>query len=458
MADLLNLPGLIAVANETNSEECLITAESRFRPTQCPECRSPQLYRHGVREQEYADAPNYGLRTVIQLRRKRWRCLSCNTLFPDSLPDMDEKRRATSRLIRYIRKKCFSHTFAEIGREVGLDAKTIRAIFDDYVAELESTIQFQTPRVLGIDEIKIIGQYRCILTNIEKNTVFDLLPTRAMKTLRVYFEQFPNPKEVEVFTADLWNNYAMVAREFFPHATFVADRFHVQRMATNALEAVRKQVRKGLERKDRLRLKDDRHILLMNGSRLAPHQQALVEAWSAAYPALGEAYQVKEAFVAIWAHQDRQTAGEALDDWLGSIPPGMIESFRELIRVSQSRREHILNYFEHRITNAYTESINRLAKSINRMGRGYTLEVVRAKLLYDTNARKKGTQTVPIYGRRQSSGDRTMSYMVMIPSSSQKEIIGHQFVEYGPHIPTLCDLLESGYFEQPAVDLAEIAK
>jgi len=451
MTDLLNLSSLVAVANETSTEECRITAETRFQPTQCPECRSPQLYRHGVREQEYADAPNYGLRTVIQLRRKRWRCLSCSTLFPDPLPDMDEKRRVTRRLIDYVRRKCFSHTFSEISREVGLNDKTIRAIFDDYVAELESKIQFQTPRILGIDEIKIIGQYRCILTNIEKNTVFDLLPTRAMKTLRAYFKHFPNPKEVEVFTADLWNNYATVAREFFPHATFVADRFHVQRMATNAMEAVRKQVRKGLERRERLRLKNDRHILLMNGSRLTPHQQELVEAWSAAYPALGEAYHVKEAFVAIWAHQDRQTAGEALDDWLGSIPPSMFEPFRELIQVSHSRREHILNYFEHRITNAYTESINRLAKSINRMGRGYTLEVVRAKLIYDTNARSKGAESVPIYGKRRSSDGRSISYMVMFPSSEQQEVIGYKTVEYGAHIPTLCDLLEAGYFEQPAV-------
>ena len=43
--------------------------------------------------------------------------------------------------------------------------------------------------------------------------------------------------------------------------------------------------------------------------------------------------------------------------------------------------------------NAYTESINRLAKNSSRMGRGYALEVVRAKMLYDTNALENGTMT-----------------------------------------------------------------
>lgn len=453
MADILNLPGLAAVSHETTIDECRITAESRLKPTQCPECKSFQLHRHGVREQEYADAPNYGLRTVILLRRRRWRCQMCTTLFPDPLPDMDEKRRATDRLIRYVRKKCFSHTFSEIAREVGLTDKTIRAIFDDYVSEFESKVKFETPRVLGIDEVKIIGKYRCILTNIEKNAVYDLLPSRAMKDLRAYFKHFPDPKEVEVFTADLWNNYATVAREFFPHATFVADRFHVQRMATNAMEAIRKQVRKGLERKERLRLKDDRHILLMNGHKLSERQQALVDDWSTAYPALGDAYRVKEAFVAVWEHEDRQEAGEALDAWVRSVPDSMVKPFRELINVATTRREHILNYFDHRITNAYTESINRLAKSINRMGRGYTLEVVRAKLIYDTNARKNTAKRVPIYGDAAGPGDATMGRFGF--QTREKQVIGHKVVEYGPHIPTLCDLLESGYFEEPAVGLAE---
>ena len=41
------------------------------------------------------------------------------------------------------------------------------------------------------------------------------------------------------------------------------------------------------------------------------------------------------------------------------------------------------------VTNAYTESINRLAKDKNREGRGYTFEVMRARMLYTTKHKKK---------------------------------------------------------------------
>ncbi|MDY6930176.1 MAG: ISL3 family transposase, partial [Pseudomonadota bacterium] len=39
--------------------------------------------------------------------------------------------------------------------------------------------------------------------------------------------------------------------------------------------------------------------------------------------------------------------------------------------------------------NAYTESINRLAKDKNREGRGYSFEVMRARMLYTTKHKKK---------------------------------------------------------------------
>lgn len=42
----------------------------------------------------------------------------------------------------------------------------------------------------------------------------------------------------------------------------------------------------------------------------------------------------------------------------------------------------IFSYFDHPITNAYTESLNSLIRVINRNGRGYSFEALRAKVLY----------------------------------------------------------------------------
>ena len=73
------------------------------------------------------------------------------------------------------------------------------------------------------------------------------------------------------------------------------------------------------------------------------------------------------------------------------------------------------------ITNAYTECLNGLIKIANRMGRGYSFEIIRAKTLYAKYARRVGS------GIRIGEGTGT-------PTT----------VEYGPHIPTLVDIAESG--------------
>ena len=462
MPDALDLPGLGVVqihpATPASADEegrvRRVEVEPTVTPAACPKCQSPRLYKHGLRRQNYADAPHFGEPAVLEVHRRRWRCRDCKTLFPDPLPEMDEKRRATVRLIRFVQSRALQHTFASIGRDVGLSDVSVRHIFDDWVRDLERRYQFVTPRWLGIDEVKIIGKYRCILTNVEKNTVYDLLTSRTLADLRTYFRQFPNPKDVELFSTDLWNNYATVAKEFFPDAIVVADRFHIQRMGTNGMEAARKAIRKGLQRKARLQLKDDRYVLLKHGFRLTDREREILGAIHHDFPSLAQAWHCKERFFAIWEQTDRQSASEAMDAWVAAVPPAMAVFFKEAVSAFATRRNHILNYFDHRITNAYTESINRLAKSINRMGRGYSLEVVRAKMLYDTNALEKGTMVervaTPVLA--DDAGGLSVGYMTYTAARSARSKVRYDIrtVCYGAHIPTLCDQLEAGVFEEPS--------
>ena len=55
-------------------------------------------------------------------------------------------------------------------RDTGLDEKTIRNIFRDYINELEAEFRFETPKGMGIDEIHLIKP-RCVISNIRNNTI-----------------------------------------------------------------------------------------------------------------------------------------------------------------------------------------------------------------------------------------------------------------------------------------------
>jgi transposase len=45
--------------------------------------------------------------------------------------------------------------------------------------------------------------------------------------------------------------------------------------------------------------------------------------------------------------------------------------------------QEIFACFDHFVTNTYTEALNGLIQLTNRLGRGYSFEMIRAKMLYD---------------------------------------------------------------------------
>lgn len=54
----------------------------------------------------------------------------------------------------------------------------------------------------------------------------------------------------------------------------------------------------------------------------------------------------------------------------------------KLIQLGRNWEEEIFNYFDERVTNAFTECANGLAKITNRTGRGHSFAVIRFKVLF----------------------------------------------------------------------------
>ena len=129
-----------------------------------------------------------------------------------------------------------SKTFVEVAESVGVDEKTIRNVFKDYVAPKEREYQFETPKWLGIDEIHIIRRPRLVLTNIERRTIYDIKPNRNKETVIQRLSEISDRTYIEYVTMDMWKPYKDAVNTILPHAKVVVDKFHVVRMANQALE------------------------------------------------------------------------------------------------------------------------------------------------------------------------------------------------------------------------------
>ncbi|HBM24913.1 MAG TPA: ISL3 family transposase, partial [Alcanivorax sp.] len=87
--------------------------------------------------------------------------------------------------------------------------------------------RFETPRILGIDELYLNKRYRCILTNIEERTLLDLLATRRQDVVTNYLMKLKDRQKVEIVSMDMWNPYRAAVKAVLPQARIVVDKFHV---------------------------------------------------------------------------------------------------------------------------------------------------------------------------------------------------------------------------------------
>ena len=397
-ANILNLSSYEVLSVDHDDHDYHVNVEVKQPPTHCPTCNADRLVGFGRREQLVRDLPMHGRRVGMYVGTRRMQCRACSKTFSETLPDVDEKRSMTVRLVDWIGKQAIKRTFASLAEDVGINESTVRSVFRDYVNELEQHILFETPKWMGIDEIHLIRP-RGVITNISNNTIVELLPNRNKTTVERYFYGLEGRDRVQYVAMDMWRPYRDATRAVLPQATIVIDKFHVVRMANDAVESARKAIRADLTTSQRRGLMHDRFVLLKREHDLTDQERLLMDGWTKNYPLLGEAYRLKEAFYGIY---DSPTPGDAYDAygaWLKSIPHGLHRHFEPLTKAFQNWMPEILTYFEHPITNAYTESLNNLIRVMNRLGRGYSFEALRAKILFAEGAFKR-TNSRPKFERR----------------------------------------------------------
>lgn len=126
----------------------------------------------------YGVLPIYDKRVTLWVVRRRYTCQACQTTFRPQLPVTMEGFSMTLRLHEYVEKESFNHPYTFVAVLTGFDEKTVREIFNARAEFLGCWHRFETPRILGIEELYLNKHYRCILSSIEEKNLLDLLASR----------------------------------------------------------------------------------------------------------------------------------------------------------------------------------------------------------------------------------------------------------------------------------------
>ena len=172
--------------------------------------------------------------------------------------------------------------------------------------------------------------------------------------------------QVKVVAMDLSPAYQKGAAEQFTSAQVVFDRFHVMKLAQEAVDEVRKQLhRQGADVKGGL------WALRGNREGLKVSQQELRDELCARYKEIGRAMALREYLQETWEWPGVCSATLHLKLWCQWADRSRLESFRKLSRTIKRHWEGILAFYPNQITSAAIESINGIIQTARRRARGF---------------------------------------------------------------------------------------
>lgn len=396
MTDILNLPNWKVITTRQEGAEYVIEADYTIQPKACQKCGvMDRLYRHGAKATTYRDSPIRGAPVSILANVQRYKCRDCGETFLQPLGSIQTDMRMTVRCVEYIKTQCLRDTFVRIAEHIGCDDKTVRMLATEHIAALNLAFKPYLPEWLGIDETQIDGKLRCIITDVKNRVPVDMLPDRDKGSVASWLNKFRDKRTVKGLAIDMWRPYKDAAETVFPGLPVVIDKFHLVKMANKAMDDIRITLAKDQEKevgKDWMRRKA---LLRMRYKNLDEKGRFSLGMWLDNEPHVKKAYDLKEAFYAIYDAKTKAEASARLDAWRESVPGSMKKgkkSFTPLLTATRNWRVEMLAVFDYPITNGYTEALNGVAKVINRQGRGYSFEVLRARLLFRKNPSKPTIQ------------------------------------------------------------------
>jgi transposase len=448
--NILNLPGLNVLDFKETDDEYHIKASPREISRRCPHCASSDdIVSHAWRTLVIRDIPSHGKAVAIHLDVPRLKCRPCKKTFTATVPEVDTGREMTMRLTQWVGRRALEYTYAEIAKQVKVDEKTIRNVFDEYVAELEKQFKRETPIWLGIDEIKL-KRFRAIFTNLHGRSLIDMLPDRYTTSVVSFLKSLPDKERITHCAIDMWSGYRRAVQEVLPNAKIVVDKFHVVSKANAAFDIVRRKVARESDGGAGLGLKRAHKLFDKRRDDLTDEQYLTVSGWLNNFPVLAAAYDLKERLYRIYEVETPEEAWGEYLHWESTIPNELSKPFRAVKTAFRNWKPYILNYFDdQRVTNAFTESFNAKVREVYRNGRGYSFERLRAKVLYTDMFQKRVKVQERVRVRKQRFEDVTTArYMCLAtPMQDDYEIqIKTRVANLGADLSTLELVFDSGKF------------
>jgi len=286
---ILGLPEL-EVERVDRNDAISVYAKPKQRPC-CIRCGHNHLRVKATYQRTLKHTRQGNQLITLYLRSPKYHCQRCGRCFRHRFKGVRPRYRASEAFrLEVFEAHDGGVTQAKLRRTHTISAATTERWYQSYCrARISEMSNRPCPQVLGIDEHFFSRKkgYATTLVDLHRNKVFDVRLGRSEASLHRYLRHLPGKDNVKLIVMDLSETYRSIARQHFPRAKIVADRFHVVRLVNqhflNAWKDVDPEGRRhrgliSLMRRHEWHLPPDKHANLQRYLSEHPGLQALYEA------------------------------------------------------------------------------------------------------------------------------------------------------------------------------------
>jgi transposase len=345
-----------------------------------------------LEERRFEFVPLWGIVVFLAYRMRRVDCKRCGVTV-EMVPWCDGKNQLTTTYRWFLATWAKRLSWSEVASIFRTSWGRVYRAVDHAVAWGLAHRDLSGLTSLGVDEIAWSRghKYLTLVYDIGGATrrLLAVAEERTEASLRSCLDSLGETacKQVCFVCSDMWQPYLKVIAEKLGKAIHVLDRFHVMQKFGKALDEIRAEESKRLQRDGyEPVLKRSRWCFLKRPENLTEEQTVKLSELLKYNLRTVRAYLLREEFQRLWEYKSGWWAGKFLDEWTGRVMRSRLDPMKKVAGTIRSHQPLILNWFRARgeVSAGAVEGLNNKVKLVTRKSYGFrTPEVAKLALLHN---------------------------------------------------------------------------
>jgi transposase len=353
----------------------LVLKEERIK---CPKCGNTHVHKRGTVVRTLRAVPVGHRKDIFyHVTIPRVHCAECGIIRQVDISWFALPYKSyTNGLAKEVLERIKSTPISKVAEALDIDWHTANTILQTHLAHHYSHIDFKGVHRIAIDEIAISKghHYFTIVQNLDTGNPIYVGEGKGEDALSGFWELLGRRwRDIYVVALDMSPAYTKAVIENLPNSQIVYDRFHVHKLANEAINKLRCSIFSSATREEQAVIKGSKFLLLKNEDNLdeTRNERERLERVLSLNTPLTTGYVLKKSLRQIWMKGDFEEALQSLTGWVKSAASTGINILVSLGKTIERHSEGILNYYNHRVTSGPIEGLNNKIKALKRRAYGF---------------------------------------------------------------------------------------